>query len=83
MSYIFNQEVRYDCLNEMIKVKHNSRTYEFNTLDQAMAWAKELGEFVTIQFDDMEVAGKFGADGIIDGKFPNGEAYTWKKRRKG
>jgi hypothetical protein len=46
-----------------------------------MAWAKELDEFVTIQFDDMEVAGKFGADGIIDGKLPNGEAYKWKKRR--
>ena len=53
-----------------------------STLDQAMAWAKELGEFVTIQFDDMEVAGKFGADGIIDGKLPNGEAYKWKKRRR-
>jgi hypothetical protein len=66
----------------MITVKHNSDTHEFQTLDQAMAWAKELGEFVTIQFDDMEVAGKFGADGIIDGKFPNGEAYTWKKRRR-
>ena len=47
-----------------------------------MAWAKELGEFVTIQFDDMEVAGMFGADGIIDGKLPNGEAYRWKKRRR-
>jgi hypothetical protein len=47
-----------------------------------MAWAKELGEFVTIHFDDMEVAGKFGADGIIDGKLPNGEAYKWKKRRR-
>ena len=66
----------------MITVKHNSETYEFNTLDQAMAWAKELGEFVTIQFDDMEAAGKFGADGIIDGKLPNGEAYKWKKRRR-
>ncbi|MCX7235498.1 MAG: hypothetical protein NT110_00385 [Burkholderiales bacterium] len=66
----------------MITVQHNSETYEFNTLDQAMAWAKELGEFVTIQFNGMEVSGKFGADGIIDGKFPNGEAYTWKKRRR-
>ena len=66
----------------MITVKHNSETYEFNTLDQAMAWAKELGEFVTIQFDDIEVAGKFGADGIIDGNLPNGEAYKWKKRRR-
>ncbi|CAN1520455.1 hypothetical protein MCEREM21_01105 [Burkholderiaceae bacterium] len=47
-----------------------------------MAWAKELGEFVTIQFDGMEVAGKFGADGIVDGKLSNGDPYTWKKRRK-
>jgi hypothetical protein len=47
-----------------------------------MAWAKELGEFVTIQFNGNEVVGKFGADGILDGKFPNGELYTWKKRRK-
>jgi len=66
----------------MIIVKHNSETYKFDTLDQAMAWVKELGEFVTIHFDDMEVAGKFGADGIIDGKLPNGEAYKWKKRRR-
>ena len=66
----------------MITVKHNLYTHEFQTLDQAMAWAKELGEFVTIHFDDMEVAGKFGADGIIDGKLPNGEAYKWKKRRR-
>ncbi len=66
----------------MITIKHNSKTHEFNTLDEAMTWAKELGEFVTIQFNGMEVAGKFGADGIIDGKFRNGETYTWKKRRK-
>jgi hypothetical protein len=47
-----------------------------------MAWAKELGEFVTIQFNGSEVVGKFGSDGIIDGKLPNGEAYKWKKRRR-
>ena len=47
-----------------------------------MAWAKELGEFVTIQLNGSEVVGKFGADGIIDGKLPNGEAYQWKKRRR-
>jgi hypothetical protein len=66
----------------LITVKHNSETYEFDTLDQAMAWAKELGEFVTIQLNGSEVVGKFGADGIIDGKLPNGEAYQWKKRRR-
>ncbi len=67
----------------MITAKHNSETHEFETLDQAMAWAKKLNEFVKIEFNGMEVSGKFGADDIIDGKFPNGEAYTWKKRRKG
>ena len=66
----------------MITVKHNSETHEFETLDQAMAWAKELGEFVTIQFNGSEVVGKFGADGIKEGKLPNGEAYRWKKRRR-
>jgi hypothetical protein len=66
----------------VITIKHKSDIYEFETLDQAMAWAKELGEFVTIQFNGNEVVGKFGADGILDGKFPNGEPYTWKKRRK-
>jgi hypothetical protein len=66
----------------MITVKHNIETYEFDTLDQAMAWAKESGEFVTIQFNGIEVVGKFGADGILDGKLPNGKAYGWKKRRK-
>ena len=66
----------------MVTVKHNANHYEFETLDQAIAWAKELGEFVTIQFNGMEVVGKFGADGILNGKFSNGEAYTWKKRRR-
>ena len=51
-------------------------------MEAAMAWAKELGEFVRIEFDGMEVVGKFGADGILDGKFPNGETYTWRKRRR-
>ena len=66
----------------MITVKHNADHYEFETLDQAIAWAKELGAFVTIQINGMEVVGKFGADGILNGKFPNGDAYTWKKRRR-
>ena len=66
----------------MVTVKYHSETHEFATLDQAMAWAKELGEFVTIQFNGMEVAGKFGVDGIVDGKLSNGEPYTWKKRRR-
>ena len=66
----------------MIIVKHNSDSHEFETLDQAIAWARELGEFVRIEFDGKEVVGKFGADSIRGGKFPNCEAYTWVKRRR-
>jgi hypothetical protein len=47
-----------------------------------MAFAKELGEFVTIQFDGKEVVGVFGATGVANGKCPDGMDYSWKKRRK-
>lgn len=66
----------------MITVKHNTETHVFDTLDQAMAWAKELGKFVSIEFEGLEIVGKFGADGVVDGKLPNGETYKWKKRRR-
>jgi len=66
----------------MITVKRNTETHKFDTLDQAIGWAKELGEFVINQFNGIEVVGKFGADGIVDGKFPDGNTYTWKKRRR-
>ena len=66
----------------MITVKHNTETHEFDTLDQAMTWAKELGEFVTIEFDGKQVVGIFGAAGVVDGKCPDGIEYSWKKRRK-
>ena len=67
---------------QVISIEYDSKTYEFKTLDEAMDWAKQLGEFVTIKFNDLEIAGKFGVDGITSGKFSNGESYTWKKRRK-
>ena len=63
-------------------VKHNLATHQFNSLDEAMAFAKELGEFVSIQFDGKEVVGVFGATGVADGKCPDGMDYSWKKRRK-
>jgi hypothetical protein len=67
---------------KVITIEHHSKIYEFQTLDEAMEWAKQLGEFVTIKFNDLEIAGKFGVDGISGGKFSNGELYTWKKRRR-
>ena len=66
----------------MITVKHNTETHEFESLDQAMEWAKAIGEFVTIEFDGKQVVGIFGADSVLDGKLPNGETYRWKKRRR-
>ena len=66
----------------LVLVKRNLETHQFNSLDEAMAFAKELGEFVTIQFNDKEVVGVFGAAGVTDGKCPNGMDYSWKKRRK-
>ena len=66
----------------MITVKHNSKTHEFETIDQAMEWARAISEFVTIEFDGKKVVGIFGANGVLDGKLPNGETYKWKKRRR-
>jgi hypothetical protein len=69
-------------LSDLIFIKYKEEVFEFESLDQAMEWAKGLGEFVTIHVDGLEIVGKFGADGISDGKFPNGDPYTWKKRRR-
>ena len=56
-------------------------TKEFNDLAPALDWAKELEKFVTIQGNNMEVVGIFGADSIKNGVCPDGIAYDWKKRR--
>jgi hypothetical protein len=49
------------------------------TLTEAMAFAKTLGTFVTIQNKDFEVCGVFGVDTVRDGKCPDGVAYDWNK----
>ncbi len=68
--------------NRMIEVKNNTEIKEFETLALAMDWAKELGTFVTIKVNGMELVGKFGVDKIENGLCPDGEVYDWKKRRK-
>lgn len=67
----------------MIFIEHKTEVFEFENLDQAMEWAKVLGEFVTIHANGLEIVGKFGSNGISNGKLSNGEPYTWKKRRRG
>jgi hypothetical protein len=66
----------------MIEVKSNTNSREFETLALAMAWAKELGEFVTIKVNGMELVGRFGVDSIKDGKCPDGVAYDWNKANR-
>lgn len=51
----------------------------FADLESAMAHAKMLGEFVTIQGPGFEVCGMFGVDTVADGKCPDGVAYDWNK----
>ena len=45
-----------------------------------METAKAYGQFVTIRgTDGMEFVGRFGVDSVVDGKTPDGVAYTWNK----
>lgn len=55
---------------------------EVKDLSEALAFAKELGILVTINGDGMEIVGVFGADEVRDGLLPNGDRYTWVKRRR-
>jgi hypothetical protein len=49
------------------------------TLNEAMAFAKTVGIFVTINGPEFEICGVFGVDSIQDGKCPDGVAYDWNK----
>ena len=49
------------------------------TLDEAMAFAKTVGTFVTIRGPTFEVCGRFGVDTVRDGLCPDGVAYDWNK----
>ena len=49
------------------------------TLNEAMAYAKTVGIFVTIKGPEFEVCGVFGVDTVADGKCPDGVAYDWNK----
>ena len=52
---------------------------EFDTLDQAMAFAKTTDVFVTIKSVDFEVCGVFGVDSVKNGVCPDGVVYDWDK----
>ena len=65
----------------MVKVKCRNAVSEFQTLDEAMEYAKQLGMLVEIKTPTYEIVGKFGVDSIKEGKCPDGHDYNWKKRR--
>jgi hypothetical protein len=50
---------------------------EFDTLDTAMAFAKMVGEFVSIKSSDFEVCGVFGVDEVTD---PNYDGWISRKQ---
>ena len=54
----------------------------FDTLAEAMAYAKQTNEFVTIKGGEFEIVGKFGVDSVVDQLCPDGVEYSWKKRRQ-
>jgi hypothetical protein len=58
---------------------NNTELDRFITLNEAMAFAKSVGTFVTIKGDNFEVCGMFGVDSIKDGVCPDGVAYDWNK----
>ena len=64
----------------MYKVISNDTELErFITLNEAMAFAKAVGIFVTIKGPQFEVVGLFGVDTVKNGKCPDGIAYDWNK----
>jgi len=52
---------------------------QFDTLDQALAYAKTVNAFVVIQGPDFEVCGRFGVDAVKNGLCPDGVVYDWNK----
>ena len=64
----------------MYKVIGNDNELErFITLNEAMAFAKAVGIFVTIKGPNFEVVGRFGVDSVVEGKCPDGVANDWNK----
>ena len=63
----------------MYKVIYKDVVVEFDSLMEAMAHAKTLDYFVTIQGQDFEVVGMFGVDSIKNGFCPDGVKYDWNK----
>ena len=65
--------------SRMYKVIEKEKSTVFANLGLALAFAKELNVFVTIQGGEFEIVGLFGVDSIKDGVCPDGVKYDWNK----
>lgn len=58
---------------------------DFEDMSVALNWTEFLRSkgrtFVTMVSENPNSIGKPGVDAVVDGKLPDGEDYTWKKRR--
>lgn len=44
-------------------------------------WVKDHERIKAMEEEPLIWVGELGANGVIDGLLPNGEPYTWTKRR--
>jgi hypothetical protein len=63
-----------------------ARSYDEPTLTGALKLTEGLRRqqrysFITMVSEDPNCVGKAGVDSVVDGKTPDGHAYTWMKRR--
>lgn len=50
-------------------------------LNMSNTMRQEGHRFVVMAVENTDMVGSFGVQAVIDGKLPNGDDYTWKKRR--
>ena len=67
-----------ECMYKIIS-KSGLPLNSYDSLDEAMSFARIVGMFVTIQGPEFEVCGVFGVDSVRDGKCPDGVDYDWNK----
>ena len=67
-----------ECMYKIIS-KSGLPLNSYDSLDEAMSFARIVGRFVTIRGPDFEVCGVFGVDTVRDGVCPDGVAYDWSK----
>jgi hypothetical protein len=48
---------------------------------QKPKWVETRENLKAVEEEPLVFIGKSGADGVVDGLLPNGEPYTWYKRR--